>query len=1314
MTRKKRGRPKNRKKPNKKQVPKPRRVRKDVDLITLWEERRAGARNIAGVSYQIAVTAQLLVNGPTGGPPIQAVTPEGIEDVDCELAPNAWNASRLFVQCKERAQGQPAVGLADFADFFAHALEAISAHNEPSRIALVTDAKLGSDLKQSGWNQSVLNVVAPEVVAKLRKSYFPELSDIEDLLARTHIVHMPFDPYGMVTLQIAEDFHLAPVVAGLVLTDLLKQLSTAAADQRLREESSPIRMTAGDLATLVSRIQRVADASQLLAAEAERIILPLDLLDPIALPPEDFLAGVDARPGHVAANLDIPRPVELGQISDGLLQSGIVLIVGPSGSGKSTLLWRSAAGLSGFLRPFRLYSCRGPNEVSKVIDYIDALVPSKSSPVLVCVDDLGREATAGWDELAGALLERQGVLLLGASREEDFTPSLAIRRAIIVIPKLDAAVARGINDVLEKRGVERRLSVDEAFAGSGALMMEFLSLLLSGERLKAVVAEQVAGLAGPESATGRAVLRYICSAHILGASLPATSLPALIDSDDLIQALDHLKREHFILESAHSWRGLHELRSEVIASVIHETPPPDQISTWAELIPHFSSDLRPLVASRVARTTDLDLGPVATTVGTFIDEAALPSTEAAALIRGLKQAESVRHAAACLKQIRSFGPPKMDIVDLLRVLAAKRFLDNDLLAATGKDIDPVFYRMADSLPDRPSLRDRALTALGTGNVVESATSGSPIGAARLLEAWEGSSFRLVEGQASAILASHASAPIRDRAPLIASLLANGADLSTLQPLLGDVSSRLTTFMDEEVVLREWHLRDDKEGKVASTTMVTIPQPDADPNGEAVAMARSVLDLCPEIDIAEIVLLGVDGKPYPSGGTDVFKRLTREALPREPQVDEMKGLMVAAHELTASAYWTQRLREQASLFSDLLPLLQDVAQRLLDPKDSGKQRWVDAVDRFRTNVANLPTAPLPGQLQVSASETDRRRGDPAREVLQDTAGALGQLAVELSNLPPHRMKGIAVQLRGALKELVRAYATGSPALADVGDPLPKEAGDALRDAADILIALADREVPDDLPSRGGRNLWLAWVEGFLSQVRNPLLEEERKVIESAMLSNGIDGEISLVAPPSDQLPSSQQVDGQWIIVVDVSAWDSGSFLNAIPDPIRESLVERLTALPTLGGQALPLGAARLGSKGVITLSSASIIEMAALVDLDVRLPPLYRRIVETIPDVMRASAWIAAGRIGIRKNLDESLRATALALVSDARQATKDSEIDEASQAWGELCDAVEEEIRGNRPDGLATQTAIVVRGGTPGDLVDVMQRALVNAAVAGP
>ena len=93
----------------------------------LFASLRSGAANVAGVSYQIAVTALLLATGRAcadSGPPVITVRPEGWEDVDCDLE----GGVSLLVQTKERGPGARAIGLAELARIIAHAAPSLLGH----------------------------------------------------------------------------------------------------------------------------------------------------------------------------------------------------------------------------------------------------------------------------------------------------------------------------------------------------------------------------------------------------------------------------------------------------------------------------------------------------------------------------------------------------------------------------------------------------------------------------------------------------------------------------------------------------------------------------------------------------------------------------------------------------------------------------------------------------------------------------------------------------------------------------------------------------------------------------------------------------------------------------------------------------------------------------------------------------------------------------------------------------------------------------------------------------------------------------------
>jgi len=150
----------------------------------LFASLRSGAANVAGVRYQVAVSALLLASGRAAtvpGLPVSAVRPEGLEDIDCLLN----DGSLLLVQTKERGPGARSIAVAELADIIAHAAQALhlttgsasenqvgAGTQEPatdpataavpprSRFAIVTGGRFGSSLPCTGWTTSLAEALA--------------------------------------------------------------------------------------------------------------------------------------------------------------------------------------------------------------------------------------------------------------------------------------------------------------------------------------------------------------------------------------------------------------------------------------------------------------------------------------------------------------------------------------------------------------------------------------------------------------------------------------------------------------------------------------------------------------------------------------------------------------------------------------------------------------------------------------------------------------------------------------------------------------------------------------------------------------------------------------------------------------------------------------------------------------------------------------------------------------------------------------------------------------------------------------------------
>jgi hypothetical protein len=319
-----------------------------MDAGALWEDLRQGARNVAGVTWQVNVSVYLLIAGFAGELPFVRITPEGYEDADCE----AVDGARTFVQMKEVDGGLGRLAAAAIAEALAHA----EASARGSEITLITDGSLGSGLTFTGWTGFLADQQTPgvdDVISALVDRGY-DSKRAKDIVTRTRVVQLPYRIREMSEGLLAQATGCHATVSGLAVSRLTEIFAVASAEQRRTQADTAQRVHTSDIDTVVGDIQDTVDVQGLDHAQRLGICAPADFLTPDTIPARTFYLGVDGRPSHVAANLDVVRPVELTACAEGLVDEQSVLIIGPSGSGKSVLLWRAARDLIPAARVLRV------------------------------------------------------------------------------------------------------------------------------------------------------------------------------------------------------------------------------------------------------------------------------------------------------------------------------------------------------------------------------------------------------------------------------------------------------------------------------------------------------------------------------------------------------------------------------------------------------------------------------------------------------------------------------------------------------------------------------------------------------------------------------------------------------------------------------------------------------------------------------------------------------------------------------------------------------------------------------------------------
>ncbi len=1287
-------RPKPRIRVRPKKPPKPRVIAAEQDLDALWAARRSGAHNVAGVRYQIVVGLYLLVEGYACTLPIVAVIPEGLEDLDCEVD----GGGGLLIQAKERSD---TVGFPLVADVIQYASgpAPIGSH---TRIVLVTNAPIRAGWGPTGWETALLASLGAEEHQQLAAA-FPALqpSELDDLLARTHVVALPDRLDHHIALRVAGLFGLPPRHAALAVADMLNAFQTDSAAQRHTSRRDAARWLVDRVRVACEEIKTMMDPTQLDELERAGSISSIDFGQRSNLVPGQFLAGVDVKPLHIAARLDIARPGEMSEVRQGLVDHRYVLIVGPSGSGKSGLLWRTAYDLTAErVRAFRVRSLSS-DQVGALLRYVDLQRPTRETPVLICIDDLGRPGTVGWEDAAQELLERPGVVLLGAAREEDFRPSLAVRQGIVIRPRLDEALAMGIAEMLGWRGVPTRLAPEEAFPASEGLLMEYLSLLLSGQRLAVVVGEQANALLQADRSVEREVVRVVCAADVLETSLPPEALERVVsDLPALPSALDRAHREHLIVQDDdRRWGGLHELRSQAIIDRLHELPPPTLEKTFAMVLELLPAAERAKTLEIAASTAAVHGNALVATVASFIQQREATATVVEEIMVALARADATRHARLCLDVLDQARPTGISSIMLSMLAFPARFGGVQFSM-----LPEQFQQLVRDLPDAPvSLRALVAQSVGPQRFGELAAGSTPAAAVGLLEALEGAVELPLQVMQQVLMAHQGFGPERHKLAETLGHLSPG-DGALLRDWLGPPEERLQRLSKSNASLLDWTIEGIGGGdtlRVGVRVQSADPGSTTDDHEQARSMADTLRDLFPEAQAIDVTTASMDGGDLIVMGMP-FGRISMERanITRHTAVSPVPLLVQAAQRLRALTFWTERLRLQARLVAALIRLLAEMPALLLNPHwNAGRERdWKAAVGEFTSDVALLPAVQTDRGWKEAGAAPEK--ADHAAQALESTRSALGQVRDVMDQRSTNTV-GAGAQLREAARSWLAAVEDGAPRLSGIGESVPEALVTLLDEAADLLYALSVRPTLWRNVRLQAGETWALAARRIVAEVRDAVVDHERHAVD----------QIAALAPgPAEAVRVSPKADGKrnlmsdrWVILVSMDSggdWDYGAFMATAPlaDDDALHLAHRVLALPTLGDAIVAATGVVLGYPGLWPLAPDDVrgiaTELGRLV-LDGGTIDTVRRALETLTHI---SSLLAAIPVVRNPSKAEERRTQAKALVPAANDLIGTLPSGELHDALTVLAAEVEAEVNGTDSgafaralgDGLRTGNATSV------------------------
>ena len=406
--------------------------------------------------------------------------------------------------------------------------------------------------------------------------------------------------------------------------------------------------------------------------------------------------------------------------------------------------------------------------------------------------------------------------------------------------------------------------------------------------------------------------------------------------------------------------------------------------------------------------------------------------------------------------------------------------------------------LAEALPDRPqSLRDMALGELSSETVQDITTAGTLNQAIEWLESLEGSLPTDV-APTSDIWKHFHGAPLETAARLCATLtsLTSGESITRIADLWGDFHHRTNWLARDLLNCVSIESRDEPDGR-SVTLHLLAPTDDADFEERSVQVCRLVLDLCPEVDIVEVIVLNSSGERYSIGGIEPgYKRIPRPNLPRTPTTAGNAKFTQAGRLLLASSYWTEPIRLLAETSKQLLALRNDAIAWLINPhyNKGRRQKAVELTDSLTVSLAAGPREP------VDDNDTSERKS--AKDALNDAISIVRDIAASESP-DDFEKRRLGILCRTAVKNLKKARQNDLPRLSTAGDPLPSALDDMLILLADVLLAFAESyPIPPGSRRRRQRESWEDVARRFVNAVEASGYQAEEEALTGALAATTV--------------------------------------------------------------------------------------------------------------------------------------------------------------------------------------------------------------------
>jgi hypothetical protein len=907
------------------------------------------------------------------------VVPEGVDDATLHS-----RGGEVRVQIKSKHDPRRTFRPAELAEYLIKSIETADVEElRAGTVAFVLLLERPADgIEATGFTSSLLEepnaeALLSELLAETAKN---KGIDSERVLALSHIVVAP-NPADQIVDLVVERTGCVQAAGRLVADRLRLQVGAMADANYKAQAANPAALNANDVQGTVDDVLGITDPAALLAA------VSAGLCEPVSFAPLEnaaFYQGVDTAPGHVGAGLVLARPEIVAEVSSGLENKRAAIIAGPSGCGKSAAAWLTAYQSRHAVRWYRIKRL-SQEQVHLLVSLLKAVEAGEDQPVGFVFDDLGRDLAQSWDELQRAVSDRPGVLLLGTVREEDLYLVPNVASTAFVRPLLDEVLASQLWVALNRDQDLHFANWREPFEQSRGLMLEYVHLLTSGERLQDTLFAQVRRRIREERDDELAILRAVVSATRLGGTVDQTRLRERlrIGSIAFDRALLRLVHEHALrVTSGGTLAGLHEVRS----AALHEAccslmprPVPELVAELIDLLaPSSLASVLPRLSAEALVDDDTLLGMLASRTESFT------ARELAHVHYGLGLVMCERVADRWLPIVEQEG------IDL--ALAEISLM----IALSGHSIDaPLFNKLNAAVARRhelaaPDLRARLLERHGTSHLSPSLADYHELAAALAPIEF------VVDPPRFDLLPEAPAEPIAldECLPILATVRAFGPDLARQAvERFGGTDALLTRIHEEIPWVLKPTLKHAEDGLVVSSDVRLVNQlPAHNPNDLIVEHCDRLLAAAPQADFAASTLLGWDGEPAGFGDFSLAqKRMPRSASPPAVTVAWNRAMMRAVQRRHAAATSTSRTNALASAIRELADMLADAAEAYCRGQPAKPDR--DMMLKIRAWLNSFIQAP---KTELGAGSALNAGEAKVNDDLQSFVTSITSLADELSS------------------------------------------------------------------------------------------------------------------------------------------------------------------------------------------------------------------------------------------------------------------------------------------------------------------------------